>query len=86
MAKIDRDTRQTWVDHPRRQVNLILTVSGDIQKRSETLAERGARVRRRFRMTHAISVRCTGELALSLLRSSWVQRIEPDRPIKILGR
>lgn len=86
MAKIDRETRQTWVDHPRRQVNLILTVSGDLETRSETLISRGARVKRRFRLTRSISIRCTGELALSLIRSSWVQRIEPDRLIKALGR
>ena len=86
MAKIDRETRQTWVDQPNRQVNLILTVTGDLETRSETLSSRGAKVKRVFRLTRTISIRCNGELALSLIRSSWVQRIEPDRLIRALGR
>ena len=54
--------------------------------RQTALQEQGVQVRRRFALTRTLSVRCNGQTALRLAKLAWVKRIEPDRPVKALGR
>ncbi|MBM3188881.1 MAG: hypothetical protein FJZ90_09185 [Chloroflexi bacterium] len=86
MVQVDPETRKAWREHPRTSVDLILHVEGSVQERKEKLAARGVEVKRGFRLTNTLSVRCTGETALKLLRLSWITRIEPDRAVRALGR
>ncbi len=86
MASVDRATRQAWSNNPRKWVDLILHVSGDMGSRVAELEERGCRVTRTFRLTRTVGVRCTGRMALELLDKPWVSRVELDRPVQALGR
>jgi len=86
MARVDRASRQAWSENPRRWVNLILHLSGDMSERMGVLEKRGCKVTRTFRLTRAVGVRCTGRMALELAEKPWVTRIEPDRPVKAIGR
>ncbi len=85
MALIDEELRQRWQEQPDEPVALILRVEGDLTARSRALEALGVQVRRRHRLTPALSVQCPGRVALGLLDIAWVVRIEPDRPIKALG-
>lgn len=86
MATVDRATRAAWSENPRKWVDLIVHVSGDVSDRVSTLTDRGCKVTRTFRLTRALGVRCTGRMALELLDKPWVTKIEPDRPVRALGR
>jgi len=86
MARVDRASRRAWSEHPRRWVDLIVHVSGDVGERVSVLNERGVKVTRTFRLTRAVGIRCTGRMALELAEKPWVTRIEPDRPVQALGR
>ena len=86
MASIDRATKQAWSGSPRRWVDLIVHVSGDMAERVTELEARGCRVTRTFRLTRTVGVHCTGRMALELLEKPWVTKVEPDRPVKALGR
>ena len=86
MPKIDAAIRKAWEKNPGELFDLIVRVSGSVGARSATLEERGVGVRRRFRLTRAIGIRCSGKTALGLLDVPWITRIEPDRPVKALGR
>ena len=86
MPEIDAALSKALREHPDDVVDLILHVSGDLGQRVETLQKRGVEIRRRFRLTGALGIRCTGRTALSLARSSWVTKIEADGPVRALGR
>jgi len=86
MAAIDAELSRALREHPEDTVDLIIHVTGDLGERIQALEKRGVEVRRRFRLTGAIGIRCTGKTALSLARSSWVTKIEPDGPVRALGR
>jgi len=86
MPDIDAALSQALRAQPNAVVDLIIHVSGDPAQRVEALEKRGVEVRRRFRLTGAIGIRCTAKTALSLARSSWVTKIEADGPVRILGR
>lgn len=86
MASVDRALKQAWAENPRKWVNLIVHVSGDVNERMNALSERGCKITRTFRLTRALGVRCTGKMALELLNKPWVTKIEPDQPVKALGR
>lgn len=86
MAEVDPDLRKALREHPQTKVDLILHVDGSVPERQQALAAREIEIKRGFRLTHTISVRCTGQAALKLLRLSWVTRVEPDGPIKALRR
>jgi len=84
MAKVDSITRKSWRDHPRTSVDLIIRVDGNVREHSATLEERGVQVKRRFRLTRSLGVRCSGKVALGLLSIPWITQIEPDRGVKAL--
>jgi hypothetical protein len=86
MASVDRSTRDAWSSNPRKWVDLIVHVSGDMGERIDVLTRRGCRITRSFRLTRAIALRCTGRMALELLEQPWVTRVEPDRPVQAVGR
>ncbi len=86
MATVDRATRQAWSSSPRKWVDLIIHVSGDVSERAGALEQRGCKVTRTFRLTRTLGIRCTGRMALELLDKPWVTRVEPDSPVRALGR
>ncbi|HHX66297.1 MAG TPA: hypothetical protein GX702_15580 [Chloroflexi bacterium] len=86
MANIDAETREAWRKNPDAMVSLIIRVTGDIEKRTEALEARGVEIKRRFRLTQSLGVRCTAKTALGLLRLSWITKVEPDRPVRALRR
>lgn len=86
MAEVDPTLRKAWREKPTEPVELILHVEGDLDARRLALEEQGVQVRRRFALTRTLSVRCDGQTALRLAKLAWVKRIEPDRPVKALGR
>lgn len=86
MPDIDAALSKALREHPNDVVDLIIHVSGDPGQRIQALEKRNVEVRRRFRLTGAIGIRCTGRTALSLARSSWITKIEADGPVRALGR
>jgi hypothetical protein len=86
MSNVRSELRKEWLEHPRKKVDLIVRVKGDLDERSATLVGRGAEVRYRFRLTGSLALRCTGRVALALLEEPWVERVEPDRPVKAFRR
>ena len=86
MPDIDPALSEALRKQPGDVVDLIIHVSGDLSQRVEALEKRGVEIRRRFRLTGALGVRCTGRTALSLARSSWITKIEADGPVRALGR
>jgi hypothetical protein len=86
MPDIDAALSKALREHPGDVVDLIIHVSGDLGQRVAALEKRGVEIRRRFRLTGAVGIRCTGKTALSLARSSWVTKIEADGPVRALGR
>ena len=86
MSNSRSELREEWLDDPKKKVDLIVRVRGDLDKRSATLARRGAEVKYRFRLTSSLAVRCSGRVALALLEEPWVERVESDRPVKALRR
>lgn len=87
MTDITPAIRKAWQDNPNEPVDLIVHVSGDMGQLAATLEQRGIVVKRRFRLTHSLGIRCSsGQAALQLLKEPWITRIELDRPVKALGR
>ena len=86
MSNVRSELRKEWLEHPRKKVDLIVRVKGDLDERSATLVGRGAEVRYRFRLTGSLALSCTGRVALALLEEPWVERVEPDRPVEALRR
>lgn len=86
MAKMPTNLRAACKNNPSETFDLIVRVDGDVKMRGETLRGVGVQVRRQFSLTNSMSVRCTGEEALALSRKPWVKSIEPDSPVKALGR
>lgn len=86
MAEVEPALRRAWRENPKDPVELILHVEGDLEERQMALQQKGAQVRRRFALTHTLSVHCDGQTALRLARLDWIKHIEPDRPVKALGR
>jgi len=87
MAKIDPALRKTWKQNPSAIVNLLLRLDGDVSERIEQLEAIDVQVRRRFRLTGGIAVRCKASVALTLGRRSWITKIEEDRPLGgLVGR
>lgn len=85
MAKVDPSLRAEWKDNPRSSFSLIVRVTGDVGERRETLEDLGCQVKRAFRLTNSVSVRCSGAVALTLTRRRWVTKVERDSIIRALG-
>ncbi len=85
MPKVDPGLRQEWKDAERKQFSLVVRVTDDLDTRSETLSDLGCQVKRAFRLTNSISLRCTGATALTLTRRPWITRVERDSIVKALG-
>ncbi len=86
MTDIDPAIRKAWQSSPNEPVDLIIRVSGDMSQLGATLERRGIVVKHRFRLTHSLGIRCSGQAALQLLKEPWITRIELDRPVKALRR
>ena len=84
--KVDPRLRAAWKAHGNEPVDLIVHVQGATRERSAEVEAMGAEVKRRFRLTRTLSIRCQGKTAVKLLDLPWVERIEPDRPVKAFGR
>jgi hypothetical protein len=86
MVEVEAALRAAWAANPNDSFDLIIQMSGDVAAQSAVLAERGIEVKRRLRLTHALSIRCNGKQAMALLKESWIVRVQADRPVKALGR
>lgn len=86
MAQVDPSLRKAWRASPRKKVDLILHVDGNVQERAHLLETQGVEVRRTFRLTRTLSVRCTASRALKLLDLPWVTRVETDSTVHALKR
>ncbi len=85
MAKVDPDLREEWKQGAGRTFSLIVRVTGDVDARSQTLAEMGCDVKRAHRLTNTISLRCDGATALTLTRRPWITRVERDSIVRAFG-
>ena len=85
MAKVDPDLRQEWKDSEKRSFSLIVKVTGDVNARSETLADMGCQVKHAYKLNNTVSVRCSGATALTLTRRPWITRVERDSIIRAFG-
>ena len=83
MSNASAELRQAWLEHPQKKVDLIVRIKGDLDQRSASLAEHGAQIKYRFRLTGSVAVRCSGRVALALLDQPWVVRVEPDRAVPL---
>jgi hypothetical protein len=86
MAQVDSVTRQAWQRSPRKKVDLILRLSGNVGEHAAELEAKGVEIVRRFMLTRALGVRCTGARALKLMDLPWVTSIEPDRAVQAQER
>lgn len=86
MVAIDPEIRAAWQSNPDEPIDLILRVAGDISQLVATLEQRGITVKRRFRLTNSLAVRCNGRTALQLLNEPWITHIDVDRPVKAFRR
>jgi hypothetical protein len=86
MAQLKLDLSTALKDRSHEPVDLIIHISGEMSALEPLLAQRGVEVRRQFRLTRALSIRCNGSVALSLAKEPWVSRMELDRPVNALRR
>jgi hypothetical protein len=86
MADIPPELRQEWRKNPGLTVQLVLRVEGDLAERARALEDKGIDVKRQLRLTHSLSVSCSGRQAQGLAKIPWVTRIASDRPVRALGR
>lgn len=84
MAEIDSQLRRALRAAPGEQVDLIIRLEETPPDLLTALESRGVVVRRRFRLSKSVSVRCSGEAALALASEPWVKRIESDQPMRAL--
>lgn len=85
MVTIDPDLKESLSSRPRERFSLIVRVSGDIEQRAVLLSQREVQIKHQLRLTRALAIHCTGEVALQLLNVPWIERIEEDRPVRAMG-
>jgi hypothetical protein len=83
--KAEREMHQAWRGNLDTSYDLIVRVEGNPSERGLQLEARGVEIRHRYRLTPSLSVRCTGQMALSLLDVDWIVRIELDKPVSAIG-
>ncbi len=86
MATLDSSTRRKLADNPGASVSINVRVKGDLDERAQSLARMGARIKRKLKLTNAISLRCSGRVALKIAKKRWVTKVELDRPVQAFGR
>jgi len=86
VATLDSATRRKLADNPRTTVSIVARVTGDLDERAEALSRMGAHIKRELRLTGAISLRCSGRVALKIAQKSWVTKVELDKPVQAFGR
>lgn len=86
MAKVDAELRKTMRASPDETYDLIVRVEGELSERSQELCAMGVNVKRQYRLTNSLHIRCSGAQALKLARNSWWVRADSDRPVKPMGR
>jgi|YelNatPaOPRAMG01_1025707.scaffolds.fasta_scaffold449770_1 hypothetical protein len=86
MVDVAPAIREAWQNKPEEPVELIIHVSGDMAQLAAALEQRGVTIKRRFRLTNSLAIRCNGKVALQLLKEPRILRIETDRLIKALRR
>ena len=67
--------------NPDSQFYLLIHVTQADDLTEQALLEYGATIRHRLTLVPTFAVTCTGAAALSLMRCSWVEHIEDDRPV-----
>jgi hypothetical protein len=86
MAQVEASARQAWQRAPRKKVDLILRLSGNVGEHAAELEGQGVEVVRRLLLARALAVRCSGARALRLAELPWVTRIEVDQAVQAKGR
>jgi len=86
MAEIESSLERALASNPAEEVDLILRLESSPPDLMEALEKHGVEVRRRFRLSRSISVRCRGSAALALLDEPWLKRVEDDRPMRALDK
>jgi hypothetical protein len=81
MGRADAALLARLQSRPHDSVRLLVRVEGDVSLGASLLASRGATVLRAFDLIKAVSVTCTGELALALVQEPWVSGVEEDRRV-----
>jgi holo-[acyl-carrier protein] synthase len=81
MARIDTTFASKLQSQPQEQVRLIVRVAGDMGQANTRLTEMGVITLRSFGLTKAVSVECSAETALTLLKEPWVLSVEEDRQV-----
>ncbi|MHB9033771.1 MAG: hypothetical protein ACYC6L_12085 [Anaerolineae bacterium] len=86
MAKVNAELRKEMRECPNDTFDLIVRVEGDLQERSSEFSAMGVNVRRQFKLTNSLQIRCSGAQALQLARREWWLRADSDRQVKAIGR
>jgi hypothetical protein len=86
MVKVVAELRKVWRECPNDSFDLIVRVNGELQDISAEMSARGVSVRRQFKLTNSLQIRCSGAQALTLAREPWLLRADSDSPVKALGR
>ncbi len=86
MAKVSAELRKTLRESPNDTFDLIVRVEGELQERSAEMNAMGVNVKRQFKLTNSLQIRCSGAQALKLARKDWLVRADTNRPVRALGR
>ena len=81
MEKLDPALRTRFARAPEQTVGLIVHTDGDPSPHMHRFAELGFAVGRKFRLLPGVSVTGQARAALSLMKETWILKIEEDRPI-----
>ncbi|NLV73314.1 MAG: hypothetical protein GXY52_01315 [Chloroflexi bacterium] len=86
MTKIAADLRQALRTNPDDSYDLIIRVEGDLAERTADLRAAGIDVKRQFKLTNSLQIRCSGAEALRLTRAGWLVRVDSNKPVRAFGR
>lgn len=86
MAKVNAELRRMLKERPDDTFDLIVRVEGELQERSSELSAMGIDVKRKYKLTNSLQIRCSGAQALKLAREDWLVRADSDKPVKAMER